>query len=470
MIRLKLISGPQKGREYSIAQSRAAVLGRQCKDILIPDMMASRQHAQLIYQNGCWLINDLDSSNGTFVNKIQIDSFAELEAGDTLRIGETDLQIISIEDDIVSATDDDSLPVTRSDQPTVPSSTERPDDPIARPQPLTKDQMVQKQLEQSAQTPQNYVRPHVHIESPIESDADDEHSFSEEAMNEQTIAGTVYDPSQVVEDWDEDNDNSTDEEGLLEAHLNEADQMAIEINELLMPLPSDSNMTSRTYDTDRKPGKIKRLSISLIVLACLGGIGFLAYENYLLKQRMTKQENVSITPLIKNASNAPAPVPVKTEPIEAITVAPEPAKPTPEKTSEIKPEKLPIIPAAAITETITVIPVEPKVQIKPTESAKIEINKSPEKPTISKPTKETKPTKEESPFVEDESTKVVEVVDEVAEDISTEKTAKPSPTPVDPPKSDIDQQEQTEAKSEPTSEQEVKPESSDLKPSGKTKS
>lgn len=56
-------------------------------DILIPDASVSRQHASLIISGDSISIRDNGSSNGTFINGMQITGLAQLRKNDILKVG-----------------------------------------------------------------------------------------------------------------------------------------------------------------------------------------------------------------------------------------------------------------------------------------------------------------------------------------------------------------------------------------------
>lgn len=59
--------------------------GRDCKVRILEDQV-SRHHALMVLVNGRWMIEDLDSSNGMFLNDKRC-ALAELRPGDILRLG-----------------------------------------------------------------------------------------------------------------------------------------------------------------------------------------------------------------------------------------------------------------------------------------------------------------------------------------------------------------------------------------------
>ncbi|MBN8527509.1 MAG: sigma 54-interacting transcriptional regulator [Planctomycetes bacterium] len=91
---LRIIDGADKGRVFEIAEDRVT-LGREPENaICLPDVKASRVHAELARKEGRWTLKDLGSSNGTWSEDGRIDS-APLADGATFRIGRTWLRFES---------------------------------------------------------------------------------------------------------------------------------------------------------------------------------------------------------------------------------------------------------------------------------------------------------------------------------------------------------------------------------------
>ncbi len=77
-------------------------------EVILPDPQVSRHHAEILMQGGRWVIADLGSANGTFVNGQQITGPHVLNHGDLLRVGQTQFRVeiagaIAAQDTLVEA-------------------------------------------------------------------------------------------------------------------------------------------------------------------------------------------------------------------------------------------------------------------------------------------------------------------------------------------------------------------------------
>jgi len=69
-------------------------IGRDVNNaIVIDDQFASSQHAVLTYRGRTWYVEDLNSTNGTFVNGQPVDGVAPIGFGDDLQIGQVRLRL-----------------------------------------------------------------------------------------------------------------------------------------------------------------------------------------------------------------------------------------------------------------------------------------------------------------------------------------------------------------------------------------
>ena len=95
---LRFISGKYQGGEYPLPAEREIVIGRGGElDIVLVEDMVSRKHAKITTQQGKIVIQDLGSTNGTFVNGEKIKR-ARLKEGDRVLIGTSILKLIAAAD------------------------------------------------------------------------------------------------------------------------------------------------------------------------------------------------------------------------------------------------------------------------------------------------------------------------------------------------------------------------------------
>ncbi len=89
MLILTCIQGPDKGRRFELPANEPQLIGRSSEALPLHDATISRRHAELTPDSGRWFINDLQSSNGTFVNGHRVNKRALLHIGDQIRTGTT---------------------------------------------------------------------------------------------------------------------------------------------------------------------------------------------------------------------------------------------------------------------------------------------------------------------------------------------------------------------------------------------
>jgi pSer/pThr/pTyr-binding forkhead associated (FHA) protein len=97
-INLEVIEGPDAGKQ--IAVDRAIVIGRdQGSDLVLDDGEVSGQHARITpAPDGSATVEDLESTNGTFVNQNELTGPARLDPGDELLVGVSVLQLRTRQD------------------------------------------------------------------------------------------------------------------------------------------------------------------------------------------------------------------------------------------------------------------------------------------------------------------------------------------------------------------------------------
>ena len=89
MITLVILQGPEKGRRFELPDA-PLLIGRDSKTLPLSDNTVSRRHAELRpNEKGEWILRDLGSSNGTYVNGQRADRLVALKLGDQFRVGRT---------------------------------------------------------------------------------------------------------------------------------------------------------------------------------------------------------------------------------------------------------------------------------------------------------------------------------------------------------------------------------------------
>jgi len=88
--RVVIISGDQAGAAYPLKDTVSLGRADSCT-IVLKDAKTSRQHAQIQQHGAEFIIVDLSSSNGTFVNGQRIDEHV-LQNNDEVQIGDYILQ------------------------------------------------------------------------------------------------------------------------------------------------------------------------------------------------------------------------------------------------------------------------------------------------------------------------------------------------------------------------------------------
>jgi diguanylate cyclase (GGDEF)-like protein len=85
---LTVVSGPSMGRVFSVAEGGHTIIGRGREaDVRVDDAGASRAHARVIASEGRYVVEDLGSTNGTFVDGRRVAGRSELRSGDRIHVG-----------------------------------------------------------------------------------------------------------------------------------------------------------------------------------------------------------------------------------------------------------------------------------------------------------------------------------------------------------------------------------------------
>lgn len=87
--RLVVRRGPQPNQQYELTRDKVTIGRDITNDVVVGDPEVSRHHARLVRTATGYAIEDLRSTNGTFVNQQRIATPHTLQNGDLIGLGET---------------------------------------------------------------------------------------------------------------------------------------------------------------------------------------------------------------------------------------------------------------------------------------------------------------------------------------------------------------------------------------------
>lgn len=89
-----VVHDPDAPKPRSVRLSGSTDIGRaEACTIRLDDTYVSQMHARLYGQDGSWYVEDLGSTNGTFLNDRRVVAPVEVHAGDIVKVGKTVLEL-----------------------------------------------------------------------------------------------------------------------------------------------------------------------------------------------------------------------------------------------------------------------------------------------------------------------------------------------------------------------------------------
>ena len=85
---LVMVTGPTPGKAFAVDKPDVHIGRDLNNDVVINDAEVSRRHAKLVVQAGSYLLEDLGSTNGTFVDDQGISGPHLMRPGETILLGE----------------------------------------------------------------------------------------------------------------------------------------------------------------------------------------------------------------------------------------------------------------------------------------------------------------------------------------------------------------------------------------------
>jgi pSer/pThr/pTyr-binding forkhead associated (FHA) protein len=87
--------GPGAGSRFVLDQMVVSAGRHPESDIFLDDVTVSRRHAEIVHEGTQYVVRDVGSLNGTYVNRERIENRATLTNGDELQIGRFKLVFLS---------------------------------------------------------------------------------------------------------------------------------------------------------------------------------------------------------------------------------------------------------------------------------------------------------------------------------------------------------------------------------------
>lgn len=126
--KLIMRAGAEQGKEYPLEKNELVIGRDQGNDIVIIDPEVSRRHARVFQQGGSFVIEDLGSTNGTYVNGQRLTGPYVLRSGELINLGEHisllyDVAVFDPDATVASNTSGQYAPPTRQTVAPAPAPT-----------------------------------------------------------------------------------------------------------------------------------------------------------------------------------------------------------------------------------------------------------------------------------------------------------------------------------------------------------
>ena len=89
--KLAVIEGDLKGQAFDLQDELTVGRADKCH-VVLNDTYVSQVHARIFAKGDTFMVEDLGSTNGTYLNRRRVTSPAELQRGDRVKIGKTVLE------------------------------------------------------------------------------------------------------------------------------------------------------------------------------------------------------------------------------------------------------------------------------------------------------------------------------------------------------------------------------------------
>lgn len=83
----------QRGRTFALADEVTVGRAAGCT-ITLDDTFVSQIHARVFARNGQWFVEDLGSTNGTYLNRSKVSGPMAINGGDRFQVGNTVMELV----------------------------------------------------------------------------------------------------------------------------------------------------------------------------------------------------------------------------------------------------------------------------------------------------------------------------------------------------------------------------------------
>src|SRR3989338_3766351 len=96
---LTVIEGPMRGNKITLNKNRMTIGKRENNDFILTDKTVSRNHLEIEYSSDSFLLRDLDSTNGTYLNGSRVKE-AYLSPGDMIKVGNSTIEFVAFDEKV----------------------------------------------------------------------------------------------------------------------------------------------------------------------------------------------------------------------------------------------------------------------------------------------------------------------------------------------------------------------------------
>ncbi len=94
-----VVDGPNRGTKLTLDKNVTGIGKRDTNDLILSDKTVSRNHIEIKYSADSFILSDLGSTNGSFLNGSRVKE-AYLSPGDLIKIGNTTLEFVAFDEKI----------------------------------------------------------------------------------------------------------------------------------------------------------------------------------------------------------------------------------------------------------------------------------------------------------------------------------------------------------------------------------